>query len=50
MAVLALWPARCCTVLVTWRCHVVVAVVSVRGVGRDPLSMVESGGGRGLWC
>ena len=27
-----------------------VAVVSVCGVGREPLSTVESGGGRGLWC
>ena len=50
VAVLTLWPARCRALLVTWRCHVVVAVVSVYGVGREPLSTVESGGGRGLWC
>ena len=50
VAVLALWPARCRALLVTWRCHVVVAVVSMYGVGREPLSTVESGGGCGLWC
>ena len=50
VAVLALWPARCRALLVTWRCHIVVAVVSVYSVGREPLSTVESGGGRGLWC
>ena len=50
VAVLALWRARCRALLATWRCHVVVAVVSVYGVGREPLSTVESGGGRGLWC
>ena len=50
VAVLALWPARCRAVLVMWRCHVVVAVVSVCGVGREPLSTVESSGSRGLWC
>ena len=50
VAVLALWPARCRALLVTWHCHVVVAVVSVYSVGREPLSRVESGGGRGVWC
>ena len=50
VAVVALWPARCCALLVMWHCHVVVAVVSVYGVGREPLLTVKSGGGRGLWC
>ena len=50
VAVLALWRARCHALLVTWRCHVVVAVVSVYGVGHEPLSTVESSGGHGLWC
>ena len=50
VAVLVLWRALCRALLVTWRCHVVVAVVSVYGIGREPLSTVESGGGRGLWC
>ena len=50
VAVLTLWPAHCRAFLVTWRCHIVVAVVSVYGVGHEPLSTVESGGGCGLWC
>ena len=50
VAILVLWHARCHALLVTWRCHVVVAVVSVYGVGRELLSMVESSGGHGLWC
>ena len=52
VAVLALWPACCCALLVTWRCHIVVAVVSVYGVGREPLSMVdfsEHDGRDGIW-
>ena len=50
VAVLALWRACRRALLVMWRCHIVVAVVSVYGVGCEPLSTVESGGGRGLWC
>ena len=43
VAVLVLWPARCRALLVTWHCHVVVAVVSVYSVGCELLLTVESG-------
>ena len=50
VAVPALWPACCHALLVMWCCHVVVAVVSVYGVGCWPLSTIESSGSCGLWC
>ena len=50
VAVLVLWPACCCALPVMWHCYVIVAVVSVYGVGHGLLLMVESSGGHGLWC